>query len=221
MADVLNYFKLNSFALKIIAIITMAIDHIGAVFFPETIIFRIIGRLSFPIFCFLLVEGFYHTHDVKKYMIRMGIFALISEIPFDLAFNGTVTSLFHQNVFFTLFLGLVVIYILNQPFHVLAKVSGTIFIMVLSEFLRTDYSSTGIMMILLFYAFKEQLFLKVLTVSGLNFFLMGGIQSFGALSMIPISLYNGKQGLKVKYIFYIFYPLHLFIIFILRYVILR
>ena len=96
---------LNSFQLKCIAIVTMLIDHIGAIIFPTQMGFRIIGRFSFPIFCFLLVEGFHHTKDVKKYMIRLGIFALISEIPYDLAFRNVFLEFERQNVFFTLLLG--------------------------------------------------------------------------------------------------------------------
>ena len=81
---------LNSFQLKCIAVITMIIDHTGAVLFPGELMFRYIGRISFPIFCFLLTEGFFHTKDVRKYMLRLGIFAVVSEIPYDLAFRGTV-----------------------------------------------------------------------------------------------------------------------------------
>ena len=79
---------LSTFQLKWIAIITMLIDHIGAVLFPYELGYRIIGRIAFPIFCFLIVEGFSHTRDVRRYMVRLGIFALISELPYDLAFHG-------------------------------------------------------------------------------------------------------------------------------------
>ena len=96
---------INSFQLKWIAVITMIIDHTGAVLFPDDMVFRYIGRIAFPIFCFLLVEGFFHTRDVRKYMLRLGLFALISEIPYDLAFRDTVLEFEHQNVFFALLLG--------------------------------------------------------------------------------------------------------------------
>lgn len=123
--------------LKMIAIVTMLIDHIGAAVLARLLmvnglgeldqtnadaimqwlsangalywtytIMRMIGRVAFPIFCFLLVEGFLHTHDVKKYAMRLGLFALLSEIPFDLAFSSKILEFNYQNVFFTLFIGL-------------------------------------------------------------------------------------------------------------------
>ncbi len=100
---------MNSFHLKMIAIITMLIDHTAAVLIPSNtvlwLVMRCIGRLAFPIFVFLLVEGFYHTRDVKKYLLRMGAFALLSEIPFDLAFYGKVLEFTHQNIFLPYSLG--------------------------------------------------------------------------------------------------------------------
>ena len=123
--------------LKMIAIVTMLIDHIGAAVLARLLmvnglgeldqtntdaimqwlsangalywmytVMRMIGRVAFPIFCFLLVEGFLHTHDVKKYAMRLGLFALLSEIPFDLAFSSKILEFNYQNVFFTLFIGL-------------------------------------------------------------------------------------------------------------------
>ena len=91
---------LNSFQLKCIAVLTMIIDHTGAVLFPGDLVFRYIGRISFPVFCFLLVEGFSHTRDMRKYMLRLGVFAVISEIPYDLAFRDTVLEFGHQKCIF-------------------------------------------------------------------------------------------------------------------------
>ena len=129
--------KLSTFTLKLIAIITMVIDHTGAIFFPDQMWLRAIGRIAFPIFVFLLVEGLFNTSNIKKYLTRLGIFALISEIPFDMAFykarfgvdfltdlkgatqDMQILDLFirrlikHQNIFFTLFLGLLAIYLMK------------------------------------------------------------------------------------------------------------
>lgn len=205
---------LSSFVLKMMAIITMAIDHVGAVFFPQYIILRIIGRLAFPIFCFLLVEGFYHTRDVHKYMLRLGIFAFVSEIPFDLAFFGTFIEFTHQNVFFTLFLGLLALYLLNTKMLLVTKTVGVFLLMFLAELLHTDYGAIGILMILVFYSFREKLIIKSASIGIINMLLVGGVQAYATFSVIPILLYNGRRGYNLKYIFYAFYPVHLIIIFI-------
>ena len=99
---------INGFTLKWIAIVSMLIDHMGAILFPQYIEMRIVGRLAFPIYCFLLAEGAVHTSNIRRYEIRLLAFACLSDIPFDLAFFGGVT-LEHQNVFFTLLLGVLVI----------------------------------------------------------------------------------------------------------------
>ena len=101
---------MSGHSLKLIAIVTMLIDHIGLVLFPEVMILRCIGRLSFPIFAFLIVEGFEHTSDFKKYMVRILLFGLMSEIPYNLMISGKFIDFTHQNVFFTFAIGLMMLY---------------------------------------------------------------------------------------------------------------
>ena len=106
--------ELTSFQLKWIAIFSMAVDHTGALLFPEAMWMRGIGRLAFPIFAFLLTEGFFHTADLYRYLARLGVFALLSEIPYDLALSGTWWNPQRQNVFFTLFISLLLLLALER-----------------------------------------------------------------------------------------------------------
>lgn len=207
---------INTFTLKMIAIIAMFIDHLGAVIFPEYIELRIIGRIAFPIFAYTLVEGFVYTHDVFKYMKRLGVLALLSEIPFDLAFFGTPLEFGHQNVFFTLFLGILMLYLLINTPSTFRKMMLVIAMFLLSEFLRTDYSSMGLLMILVYYYFREKKLIKYIGIAIINIFLMGYIQSYAILALIPIMFHNRQQGPKCKTFFYGFYPVHLLVLFILN-----
>lgn len=245
-----SYMKkgLTGSTLKIIAMVAMLIDHIGAaVCFrmmaragysdlngatEETIvawvtanadlystyyIFRMIGRIAFPIFAFLLVEGFLHTQDVKKYAIRLFMFALLSEIPFDLAFQGKVLEFTHQNVFFTLAIGFVTMmvykWIEEKQFQntftryllqILVMMAG----MAVAQFLRTDYSALGVFAILSIYIFRNNKLFQIAAI-GLVF-----IENMSAwFAFFPILLYNGKRGLNVKWVFYAFYPVHLLVLY--------
>ena len=155
--NISRYQRLDGTVLKLIACLSMFIDHLGAVCFSGMMGFRIIGRLAFPIYCFLLVEGAVHTCNMKKYILRMGIFALISEVPFDLAFYHRLVYMGHQNVFFTLGLGLLAIWFLEHPIEqldipdVLYKLLVIIAAGLIAEFLNTDYGFTGIEVICIFY----------------------------------------------------------------------
>ncbi|HHX11665.1 MAG TPA: hypothetical protein GX731_02500 [Clostridiales bacterium] len=223
---------MSSFGLKLIAIITMLIDHIGAVFItPNTtsyLIFRSIGRLAFPIFVFLLVEGFHHTRDAKKYLTRLGIFALLSEIPFDLAFYGEF-HMGHQNIFFTLFLGLLLIMLMKEveikfPKNVvvinLINALLVIGFSIVAFLLKTDYNFLGILLITAFYLFRGSKVLLVLSILLIFGTPIGSISILATLSMVFIALYNGEKGKSMKYFFYIFYPAHLLILFLIsKYVI--
>ena len=224
---------MDSFTLKLIACITMLIDHIFAIFVPYSsgiyMLGRGIGRVAFPIYCFLLVEGFYHTSNRKKYLLRMFIFAIISEIPFDLAFNGfpeTARLLDGQNVMITLLIGLLLMNVyeylkreyLNQP--LIFNTAGVIVIVAasaLATFLSSDYTYMGILFILIFYLFREK---KIWIAVGLAVVIVlfsNQIELAALVALIPIFAYNGKEGRKVKYVFYAFYPAHLLVLGLIKY----
>lgn len=207
---------INSFQLKMIAIIAMIIDHIGLFFFPEHILFRIIGRISFPIFAFLIVEGFYHTRDIWKYMFRLGVFAVLSEIPFDLLTTGKVFDLRHQNVFFTLLIGVVLMYVYEKQYSTFSKVSTVFLIMLAGDIFRTDYGSWGVLMIFCFFIFRERIAAKLISVAVINIVVFGYIQAFAVMALLPIYFYNGEKGRSYKYFFYFVYPVHLWIIWIIK-----
>lgn len=222
--------------LKMIAIITMLIDHTAAVVLLSAMghvgveeyekLFRIytmmraIGRVSFPIFCFLLAEGFCHTGDQKKYMGRLFAFAVISEVPFDLAFFEKWFEFSYQNVFFTLFIGVAVMYgfslldeiewdrVLSIVGYVAVLAAG----MALAQFLKTDYGAFGVLAIAVFYIFRKRRGEAVLS-GGVLFFTFR--ETVTLLAFIPIALYNGTRGWRLKYVFYVFYPLHLVILYLI------
>jgi len=214
---------MTSFTLKLIAIVTMLIDHIGSVFFPYEPIFRIIGRISFPIFCFLIVEGFIHTSSFNKYAVRLGIFAVISEIPYDMLFFGKVIELGHQNIFFELLAGLFALYCLkrvkeNKKYMFLIVVAA---IPILAECLHFSYGAYGILMIISFYLFRENNFAKAMSVTVQTLLYCWvknvSIQAYSIFAFIPLYFYNGKKGASFpKLFFYLFYPAHLLALFIVR-----
>ena len=207
--------KFNSFQLKWIAVLTMAVDHVGAVLFPQYLIFRYIGRISFPIFCFLLIEGFFHTRNIEKYMVRLGIFALISEIPYNLAFSNMLLDTSKQNVFFTLFLGVAMMYILEKSGSPWLKIIWVSLFSWMSILLRCDYTYKGILLIGIYYYLRDNWNIKAVLGSGWNFFWGNTIQFYGAFATIPICMYNGERGKSMKYFFYAFYPVHLLVLYVI------
>lgn len=205
--------RIHSYELKWIAVITMLIDHIGAVLFPLSMGFRYIGRLSFPIFCFLIVEGFCHTHDFKRYIMRMGIFALLSEIPYDLAFGGKPLDWRRQNVFITLVLGLLLLKAVQMSHNMLEKLIFLLIAMWLAVVLKSDYSYKGILLIFWFYVVRDKKIIKLAGGALWNLIWNTSVQGYGMLAMLPIAAYDGKRGRSMKYFFYLFYPLHLLVLY--------
>ena len=215
---------MNVLLLKLIALTSMIIDHYGAIFQNNINIYRIIGRIAFPIYCFLLVEGYIHTKNLKNYTLRLFIFALISELPFDMAFYGGL-DLKHQNVFFTLLIGLVAIYLLDHKEKYNIK-NGYIFFFsgILAIILGVDYNFIGIIYILTFYLSKDyprEVRLKrvALILFLTNLATLSFIQQFALLALPIIHYYNGELGPKNKplqMLFYTAYPLHLLIFYIIK-----
>ena len=210
------------FVLKCIAVLTMVIDHVGAIYFPDIDAFRAIGRLAFPIFAWLIGMGAVHSKDPLAYARRLLLFACISEIPFFLAFyDGTVAphDMLH-NIFFTLFFGLISILVLRSK-----TLGGTRYVIALipaalAMALRTDYGAYGVLLIVLFYLTQSirPLPIRLLwQLIGMSTLLFWHIQAFDyqwlALATLPLlALYNGHQGPRYTRFFYWFYPVHLLIL---------
>lgn len=232
-----KYKCINSFILKMIAIITMVIDHVGAVLFPMNMMFRYIGRISFPLFVFLLVEGSIHTRKIRKYELRMFLFAFISEIPFDLAFSNEIVNIHSQNVFWTLGIGLVMLDLIqNGAFYIKQHRSDLIqeawiesqpipiiwqFIVVavcscVAQVLQTDYGAGGILMIYLVWMTHENVPAQAVSFAVIAILFFGVVELPGVIAFLPILLYNGKKGPSAKYIFYAFYPVHLFLLHLIQ-----
>ena len=220
---------ISSDLLKWIAIITMFIDHVGAAVVEKTwimnesygpmldIILRMIGRLAFPIFCFLLVEGFYHTRSRMKYLRNLFIFALISEIPFEISFLGEVVWGL-RNVYWTLLLGFIMMMLLEKIREKEGKYNIVYMILIIgacalvAELLHTDYSASGVLLIFILYKLRADRFMQC--VFG------GAVMSWEITAPIAFVLlyrYNGiRRQKKLKYFFYIFYPAHLLLLYWVR-----
>lgn len=213
-----NSHGLSGFDLKCIAVFSMLVDHIGAYLYPSEIWMRYVGRLAFPIFGFLIVEGFFHTRDVKKYMGRLFVFALISEVPYDLVRYNTPVYKDHQNIFFTLLLALICICVLQtMQEHMLSACAVLLAVGALTHYIiKPDYGIGGIVMILCFYVFRRQTAELCLSVAVINICYYDNIQRAGALALLPILFYNGKKGPSAKYFFYVFYPVHLLLLYLIR-----
>lgn len=262
---------ISGFDLKLIAVMSMFIDHFAAVVlwsiinasygiggimqvqdglmdrvllwvannreFVWTIyeVFRLIGRIAFPIYCFLIVEGFAHTKNVGKYALRLGIFALVSEIPFDLAFNDTWWDLSYNNVFFTLVIGLLVIWGISYVLKFykawmekkLDKFLGSLFAIgagvilvaggsyIAEYMLCTDYGAAGVVTIVVMYLLRQVPWfgfaMGVMTLT----IMCSSTEIVALLGLVPLFRYTGERGTNIKYFFYAFYPVHLLLLWFL------
>ncbi|MCI9366536.1 MAG: conjugal transfer protein TraX [Clostridia bacterium] len=227
---------MSAFVLKIIALITMCCDHISYLLYGGFSHLNYIGRIAFPIFAFQISEGYIHTNNLKKYFLRLFVFALISQIPFML-FCSIFTKQFSLNIFFTLLLGLISIIIYDKfnklktenkllhLFYNFAGILSAILMGILAEFINVDYGAFGVSIIFVFFLFKKHKFFMNIgfilctTIYYLKNMLISNkytlIFVFTLIPLIFINLYNNKRGKNLKYILYIFYPAHLLIFYAL------
>ena len=219
---------MSSFALRLLALVTMLLDHAGLALFPQVSAFRCIGRLSFPLYCFLLAQGCRHTRDLRAYARRLLLLACLSEIPFDLLIFGRVASGVEQNVLFSLLLGLMAIVaceaLAGRP--QLAVLAVTAIMLA-----RVSYGWLGVALCAGLYKTqgsraKQAACLALLTGVYVLSLLFSGVDrgwvlvSLCALpAAVPVLLYNGKRGPRTPLLtalFYTSYPLHLIALVIVR-----
>lgn len=221
----------------------MVVDHFGDVYFKQTSWMNLIGRFAFPIFAFQISEGYLHTKNLKKYFLRLFLFALISQIPFML-FYSLYTDGLTLNIFFTLCIGLLAIFLYDKITHFSfqsiknEKIKSffryflgfliVLLLGVLAQICHLDYGFFGIAIIFLFYLFRENKLAMVTSFilaciinygipclqNGFNLWYIW-LTIFTVLPILFICLYNKKQGPKVKYLLYFFYPVHLLILYFL------
>ena len=212
---------LNTTHLRILALVLMLLDHLWATVVPGNAWMTYVGRIAFPIFAFQAAEGYRHTHDFKGYCKRLGIFALVSEIPFNLMIMGSPIFPFHQNVMLTLLLGLLACRAWD-----LRKWWQLALLWPVGVLTFPDYGALGVATVLMFHVFRGQKLLQLLMLVAINWFgfegqklLIGSfelpVQAFAILAIIPIWLYNGEKGRGgrlLQYGSYVFYPLHMLIL---------
>lgn len=214
---------MNTFQLKVIAIIAMLIDHMGLFLFPQYVIFRIIGRLAFPLFCWLIANGAKHTHNMGRYLQRLYWFALIAQVPYFLA-NHLINPHFSGlNVFCTLFFGLLAICFIQRFSNWVYWLIVTAVFAVIAQFLQADYGGLGVASIVLFYVFYSHFRMMALAQVMLYFapfillpdYLSKLFEPFGLFSLFFIRFYNDKPGITAKYLFYIIYPVQYLVFYFL------
>lgn len=237
-------FETTSFSLHIMAMLFMLCDHLWGTLVSGNDWLTCIGRIAFPIFAFMIVEGYFHTKDLKKYVKRLFVFALISEIPFNLALGSRLFYPIHQNVLWSFLISIGLIY-WNEKVkekaiwkRVIVAVLSIIIGYIVGIITFVDFYHAGILTVLVFYFFRQRKwwsyvgqfiglyyinmeilggFMYEIPIGGNTFYLMR--QGLALLALIPIWLYRGEQGYynkTIKNVYYWFYPVHLLILGLLK-----
>ena len=234
---------LTSNMLRVFAVIFMLSDHIWATYMSFGDWMTYVGRMAFPIFAFQIAEGFAHTSSFKKYALRLLGFAVISEIPFNLFYSSRLFNPYHQNVLFTLLLGLLAVSVIDNikknktAKNISLSVLWLLLITITSVIGFVDYGFLGVLTVVMFYIFKNFPFawvLQLVAIVLINIVFFEGqvliveilgktfeipYQGFAVFALIPIWLYGGKKGKSSKimqYSFYAFYPVHMLILYLIK-----
>lgn len=213
-------FSLTAAHLRILALALMLLDHLWATVVPGNDWMTYLGRMAFPIFAFQAAEGYVHTHDLRGYCKRLALFAVLSEIPFNLMISGSPLFPLHQNVMLTLLLGLLSCRAWDRR-----KWGQLLLLWLAGLFTFPDYGALGVATVLMFHVFRAQRLMQLCFLFLINWFgfegmelLIGSfhlpVQAFAILAWIPISLYNGEKGggKCLQIASYVFYPLHMLIL---------
>lgn len=227
---------LNAVHLRLLALALMLLDHLWATVVPGNDWMTFLGRMAFPIFAFQIVEGYFHTSDFRRYAKRLLIFALISEIPLNLMMGSFWLYPFHQNVLFTLLLGLYGVRAVDRARQGGSwwKALGIVaLVTVLGGITFVDYGAQGVLTVIAFGALRHTSIEKPGQIAAMvllhwvlmegRMFLIGGVeipeQALAVLALIPIWLYNGEKGPRSRALqlgSYLFYPAHMVILHLIR-----
>jgi hypothetical protein len=226
---------MSLFWIKVIALLTMVADHIGLFFFPNIILFRVIGRLSFPLFAWAIANGSIYTKNINKYLFRIFLLAVLSQIPYQFLFDIFGNYYPGLNILFTFSIGLVGIILCRKFKNSILRVIIIFALSFLAILFAADYGAFGVMSVIGFYKyFRNSRKRAILYISLVLFFFLlpvlineffgkmiltspvNILELFSILPLYIISKYKGVIGYKMKYFFYIFYPVHLFIISLVR-----
>lgn len=222
---------MSGLVIKLIAFVCMVFDH-TQIMFPEytPLWFRLVGRFAFPAFAFLIAEGCRKTSSMEKYIFRLGILAVMTELPYDLAFgHESISYISDMNIIFTLFTGALMIYVLTRIYNKPLKLFLILYILFMGKLVELDYGFYGVILIVGYYYIREKW--QIMLFTAVLFFIKwmryiyppSFLTAFCIVScfgwLLPV-LYNGKRGREPKYMFYVLYPLHIIILGILRYILL-
>lgn len=220
---------MSSFVIKLIAMLCMLCDHFSDSFFDNITFLNFIGRIAFPIFAFQIVISYKHTHDIKKFLLRLFICAIISQIPFSIFMYNYCGEYDHLNVMFTFIIAILALIVYDYKINytkkyqifllTLAKIIIIALLSFVANLIHVDYGAWGVLLILFIHIFKEK---KLMLIIGIilfaieNYFFIASVPKlfiplvfFTSIPVVFMLLFNGKKGPSIKYLFYIFYPLHL------------
>lgn len=220
-----KYQFLDTTQLKLTALFTMVLDHVGDNFFPDQLWMRAAGRIAMPVFAFSTAQGYRHTRNKIRYLVRMTVFALVSEMPFDLVTAGRISDFSHQNIMFTFAWAIAGLMLYEKIIRDgsskgrnAAGAAVLLLFCLLSVFLRLDYSLLASGLVFIFYVSGSKSLFRG-NILGMLYHVICrnmGIHWFGLLGFVPLFLYNGKRGRGLKWLFYVFYPGHLLLIYLIR-----